>query len=252
MPLKENIARAARPLFARGGRPTVAQIAAAAGISRATFHRVYGSRDELIRELEVLPDPGSRERILAAAIEMVGRTGLDRLSMDELAAAAGVSRASVYRLFPGKAALFGALVRAYSPMETIAATMERLGGRPPEEVMPELARAVAAELKGRLGMVRTMIFEVTRLAPDTSEGVDFALTRGIGVVLGYMVGQMAAGRLRAMHPVLAMQAFVGPLLVHMITRDLAEERLGFDLPLEEAAGELALAWVRAMRPETSS
>jgi len=136
MPLKENIARAARPLFARGGRPTVAQIAAAAGISRATFHRVYGSRDELIRELEVLPDPGSRERILAAAIEMVGRTGLDRLSMDELAAAAGVSRASVYRLFPGKAALFAALVRAYSPMETVAATMERLARRPPPGGMP--------------------------------------------------------------------------------------------------------------------
>jgi AcrR family transcriptional regulator len=252
MPTRQKIASAARPLFARGDRPTVADIAAAAGISRATFHRVYGSRDELIRELDVSPDPDSRKRVLEAAIEMLGRTGLDGLSMDELAAAAGVSRASVYRLFPGKAALFAALVRAYSPMETIAATMERLGGRPPEEVMPELARTVAAELKSRLGIVRTMLFEVTSLAPDTTEAVDFALTRGIGVVLGYIVGQMAAGRLHPMHPLLAMQAFVGPLLLHLIMRDLAEQRLGFDVPAEEAAGELALAWVRAMRPDTVS
>jgi AcrR family transcriptional regulator len=168
--------------------------------------------------------------------------------MDELAAEAGVSRASLYRLFPGKPALFRELIRAYSPMDTVAATIGRLSDRPPQEAMPELAREVARELRGRMGMVRALLFEVTSQAPDTGEGADYALTSGISALVGYLTSQMRAGRLRSAHPILAMQAFVGPLLFHLLTRDLAESRLGFTVPLEDAVTELAMGWVRAMQP----
>ncbi len=248
MSTRAFIIEAARPLFDGGGEPRVAEIAAAAGVSRATFHRVLGSRQELLRELELEPGLDARQRVLAAAIELLAGTGLGGLSMDELAAAAGVSRAGLYRLFPGKPALFRELVRVYSPMEAIAATIERLGAEPPEVVMPEVARVVVREVAGRMGMVRALIFEVTGRSPDAGEGLDFALSRGLGMMLSYIGRQTAAGRLRPLHPVLALQAFVGPVLFHLITRGLVEERLGFDLPLEAAAGELAAAWVRAMRP----
>jgi hypothetical protein len=59
---------------------------------------------------------------------------------------------------------------------------------------------------------------------------------------------MAEGRLRQMDPVIALMAFVGPLMMHLITRDLAERALGFDTPLEAAADELSSAWLRAMKP----
>lgn len=42
-----------------------------------------------------------RDRILEAAVACVGRSGLSRTSVDEVAREAGVSRASVYRHFPG-------------------------------------------------------------------------------------------------------------------------------------------------------
>jgi AcrR family transcriptional regulator len=42
-----------------------------------------------------------RDRVLAAVIECAGRVGLGRLTVDEVAVEAGVSRASVYRWFPG-------------------------------------------------------------------------------------------------------------------------------------------------------
>ena len=41
--------------------------------------------------------------------------------MDDLATQADVSRATLYRLFPGKAALFRAIVVAYSPIEPVLA-----------------------------------------------------------------------------------------------------------------------------------
>lgn len=42
-----------------------------------------------------------RDRVLAAVVTVVGRTGIARLTVDEVAREAGVGRASVYRWFPG-------------------------------------------------------------------------------------------------------------------------------------------------------
>jgi AcrR family transcriptional regulator len=48
------------------------------------------------------PDPREpRDRVLAAVVSVVGRTGIARLTVDEVAREAGVGRASVYRWFPG-------------------------------------------------------------------------------------------------------------------------------------------------------
>lgn len=42
-----------------------------------------------------------RDRVLAAVVRVAGRTGMARLTVDEVAREAGVSRASLYRWFPG-------------------------------------------------------------------------------------------------------------------------------------------------------
>jgi len=60
---------------------------------------------------------------------------------------------------------------------------------------------------------------------------------------------MAAGRLRMMPPLLAMQSFVGPIFFHLLTRPLAERVIGIDISSEEAVAVLAGNWLRAMRPD---
>src|SRR5512132_2930951 len=90
------------------------ELAAAAGVSRATLYRLFSNQQHLLHELGLIPPPTLRSRLLNTALELVGRHGLAELSMDELAANAGVSRATLYRLFPGKEALFTALVQRFS------------------------------------------------------------------------------------------------------------------------------------------
>src|SRR5690348_16382715 len=102
----------ARVLLQGERKPTVEAIAAAAGVSKAAFYREFGSRAALVRALRLEPEPGTRERVLTAALELIGAGGLTALSMDELAVRAAVSRATLYRLFPGKSALFVSVVRA--------------------------------------------------------------------------------------------------------------------------------------------
>ena len=78
-------------------------------------------------------------RILTAALALIGRRGVRRLAMQEISEAAGVSRATLYRYFPGKedvlraaadfdeqrfrVGLDDALAAARDPQERIAAFM---------------------------------------------------------------------------------------------------------------------------------
>jgi hypothetical protein len=54
-----------------------------------------------------------------------------------------------------------------------------------------------------------------------------------------MERQMAAGRLRSMHPILALQAVVGPIFFHLMTRATLERVV--DLPDPEAAVDALIA-----------
>jgi AcrR family transcriptional regulator len=237
-------------------RPSMDELTAAAGVSRATLYRLFGSQQHLLHELGLEPPPTVRSRVLDTALDLVGRHGLAELSMDELAAAAGVSRATLYRLFPGKEALFAALVRGFSPFEPIAAVLEGAGDRPPAEVIPAVAHAMAAAMDGHLGLLLQLLFEFSRDHPSNPDGGHRASEdaiegmRTLPLVRRYLAGQMAAGRLRRMDPALAFQALAGPIVMHLLWRpSVGTWRDGPVVgraPLEEAIDQLVEVWLRAM------
>ncbi|MGA7911580.1 MAG: TetR/AcrR family transcriptional regulator [Candidatus Dormiibacterota bacterium] len=248
---RDRILTRAGGLLARGGKPTVEQLAHAAGVSKSSFYRAFGSRDALLTALEVSPEPRARERVLDAALAMVGAYGLAALSMDELAERAQVSRATLYRLFPGKSALFSSLIYAYSPLEPVTQVLASMSEEPPDVVMPEIARTVYKTIFGggenRVGMLRTLFFEVSGLGPDTEDAAREVISRLVGLLVMYVSTQMAAGRLRQTSPLLALQSFIGPIFFHLMTRPVAQRVLGLELDGEEAVTELAQTWLRAMR-----
>jgi AcrR family transcriptional regulator len=250
---RERILGEARSLIVSGTNPTVAELAAAAGVSRTTFYRAFDSRAALLEALEVPPEPGARERILEAALVLIGQHGLAALSMDDLAARADVSRANLYRLFPGKTALFTSLVHTYSPLDPVSRLVATMHGEPPDVVMPEIARTVYRTVysggESRMGLLRTLLFEVGSMAPDTAEAAQDAIRGIVGSLAVYLVAQMQAGRLRPMDPLLALQSFVGPIFFHLVTRPLAEKVLSLHIDGEEAVTLLAESWLRAMRRE---
>ncbi len=249
---RDRILSQARVVVAMGGRPTVEDFAAAAGVSRATFYRAFKSRNALLEALQRAPEPSAADRILQAALTIVGERGLTALSMDELADQARVSRATLYRLFPGKSAVFAALVHAFSPLDPVVALVESMRPAPPEKVIPEIARTVYATVytgkENRTGLLRALFFEVSSLSPDAEEAIRGALVKVVATLISYLDEQMAAGRLRRMHPLLALQSLIGPIFFHLVTRDTAERILGVDFSGEQAVTELANTWLRAMAP----
>ncbi len=203
--------------------------------------------------LRLDPEPATRERVLQAALELVGGAGLTALSMDELAARAGVSRATLYRLFPGKPALFVGLVRTFSPLEPVSRAATEMADEPPEVVMPELARTVFRVVAGPgapgLGLMRTIFFEVSSVSPEAEAAAHELIATVLGSVGAYLMREMMEGRLRRMHPVLALQSFIGPIFFHLLARPMVERVLGMDIDGEQAVTTLAENWLRAMKPD---
>lgn len=243
----------ARSLLSRDDRVSVAAIAAASGTSKAGFYREFGSRAALLDALSLEPEPDARERILEAAFELIGAHGLTELSMDEVASRAGVSRANLYRLFPGKQALFVGVIHAYSPLDPVSQAATAMSEEPPEVVMPELARTVYRVVAGprapRFGLLRALFFEVSALSPDAEAAAQELAATVFASVGAYVMKQMQAGKLRMVHPILALQSFVGPIFFHLMTRPLAERVLGLNMEGEAAVTELAEGWLRSMKPD---
>ncbi len=245
---RANVLAAAREALSQGGQPTMGEMAAAGAVSVRTLYRLFGSRGALLGELDCEPPSSARKRILVVALDLVGQHGLADLSMDELAAGAGVSRATLYRLFPGKPALFRELIHTYSPWEAVAQVINTAPDRAPDQVMPQVGRVLAEAMAGRAGLLLRMVADMVNGNPDTSEGVKRSMTFGLPDLIAYLGEQMTIGRLRRMHPIVAFQLLAGPIVVHLMTRPLAD-LVGLHTPQEDVVQQIVAVWLRAMTPE---
>ena len=162
---------------------------------------------------------------------------LAALSMEELAAAAGVSRGTLYRLVPGKSALLQRLIEMYSPFEAIRLIISEHRADPPEVVFPLIGGAIVGLEGEGLGLMRAIFHEVTS-GGAAVDGMGPLFESALGTMTAYIAGQMAEGRIRPMHPILALQAFVGPIFFHLMTRPMVERIVPLPMDAESAVASL--------------
>lgn len=89
-------------------------------------------------------DLGKRAAILDAAKRLFVEQGYDGVSMDQIAAAAGVSKLTVYSHFGDKDALFAAAARAYCEQQLPGQLFDANPGTPLRERLLEIAQAFYA------------------------------------------------------------------------------------------------------------
>jgi len=250
--IRRQVITAAREVLARDPGAPIDDITRRAGVSRATFYRHFGSRRTLLESVAVEPRPDARTRILIAAQEMLIRTSLSALGMDDLARAADVSRGTLYRIFPGKAALLSGLIKAYSPFEAVRAVVEAHREDPPEVVLPLIGRAVTGVAGERLGLLRAVFLEVTSGSEEAMSGFRPVFGPALAALSDYMAAQMVAGQVRTMHPLVALQAFIGPVFFHLLTRPAVDRLIGLQLTPDEAVDELVAVALAGLRPPASA
>lgn len=241
---------------------SVDAMAAAAGISKATFYRIFPAKEAVRAALlaaGVAPDRlgtrDGREALLDAAMDVFATEGYAGATVDAIAQVAGMSKAGVYWHFESKEAIFVAVIARYAPF----ATVERIiadgeyAHDDPHDVLTRILTAIAAAILPRFALFRTIMLEAFQ---NPAMGAAFARNI-LGVVLpmagGYLTRQMAAGRLRQMHPALALQSLIGPLFFHLLTRELFTTQVGALPPVDTVIAHIVTIFLdgSAVRPAGS-
>ena len=156
-----------------------------------------------------------RSQILDAAFEEFAAKGFKGATIKSIASEAGVnSPALIYHYFPDKEALFNVVLETHAPIRSAIENPASFMDRPPEEVLPEIARAYFATVANPTSrrMMKLMLGEAMR-RPQLAEMIGRATAvRVLGFLKGYLSRQVELGRLRPHDVRSSARAFVGMLI----------------------------------------
>lgn len=187
-----------------------------------------------------------RERILAVAEELFRRVGYQKTTVADIAAELGMSAANVYRFFPSKAAINGAICgRVCEGMVEVAWRAAHGGGTPSERLeraLVDLHRHSLATLLKERRMHDMVAAALEESWPTIKANIERVAT----IYEGLIREGIAAGEFAVDDPALAAQCLKAGYssLVHpvMLEQCLDEE------DVDQKAVVLARFLIRALRP----
>ncbi|TCZ59832.1 TetR/AcrR family transcriptional regulator [Roseicella aquatilis] len=174
--------------------------------------------------------------ILAAAAALFMAEGYGAVSMDAVARAAGVSKATLYAHFGAKDRLFAAiLTEACQAMHDACVTGTGTEDLPPREALRRLGRHWLGFLLGRhaLAVRRIVVAEGPRFPELARAFYDNGPRATRAWLAGWIEREAARGRLRCPDPALAAEQFTALLTGDMMLR----ATLGLGEPPDAAAIE---------------
>lgn len=158
----------------------------------------------------------TRERILAAAREVIGKKGKRGATTREIADVAGVNEATIFRHFGTKEALIVAVAQHFCGFMMLREMASQLHGEIADDLF-EIGRTMHERMESQIDMIRWSLVE------QDYEASIFATTAWrpqlaiLEVVVEFMQRRIALGDLRGDPKNLAM-TFVGLIFMHVLAR----------------------------------
>ena len=187
--------------------------------------------------------PAVRERILHAASALFMEQGYKPVSMQQVAHAAGVTKASVYYYYPGKSDLFTASI--VQMMERIRASVARMLAEP-GSLREQLERIAEAKLDHAHIEFEAMMRDASfSLSPEKRERIRGAESAIHEELAEHFAKVMEAGETAVSDPLLMALAFASLLMLGNRREELRPDAAGRTL----AAQIVDLFW-RGAAPRT--
>jgi AcrR family transcriptional regulator len=214
---------------------TMERLARETGLSRATLYRRSGGREAVLDALaaagtDVGDRSDTRARILAGAREVFGRAGCDGATVEEVAAAAGVGAATVYRHFGDKDGLVAAFLDEFAPRRAAREATASFTGDLRRD-LEDLAERVLTAVRDDAPLVRLMLMETLRGGVTVARARAAAQEHSVTTIASLLREHVAAGRLHDVDTDVLAKTFsgmvfafgvVGPLLRGEPAADPAE------------------------------
>jgi TetR/AcrR family transcriptional regulator len=195
-----------------------------------------------------------RQQILEAATEEFAAKGFLGATIKDIAHRAKLrSQALIYWYFPTKEALFEAVLGTHLPIFQVVLDPAAWRERPPDEVLPLLARSflAGAEQPAAHRVLRLVAPEVIR----RPEVADLIATHLIGRVLDflkiYLGHQIELGRLRPHDVRASARAFVGMLLPQLAGKMVFPALRADELTDKEHIDTVVAIFLAGLRPEAA-
>jgi AcrR family transcriptional regulator len=216
-PAQAILEAAARILDDQGADAlTMGRVARATGLSRATVYRHSGGREALLDALaaaggDVGDRTGTRARILAGAREVFGRAGFEAATIEEIAAAADVGTATIYRTFGDKEGLVAAFLdelpaRRAAREARVAATGDLAGD------LERLAARILTGMRDDAPLVRLALLETLRGSPLMRRVRTLSPTSTVTSIAALLGEYAALGKLGKADAQTLARAFMGLVL----------------------------------------
>lgn len=175
----------------------------------------------------------TRDAVFAAAASLFASSGFDGVSTDDIARNADVNKAMIYYHFADKLALYRAIVgEGLKTMSETVGSIAASSATPPGK-LDAFIEAFVRMTERRPWMPAMMLREIAegapRLDPDTMSHM-----RGvIGNFAAILKQGQASGVFRSLHPILAYESIVGPIIINAARERVAEQpaRKNQDFPL---------------------
>ena len=169
--------------------------------------------------------------IMRAGLDLFARKGFAATRLEDIAEAAGVSKATIYLYFKNKQDLFAATVREFAAarVERIEAFLDEYDGSYSELldlVLRQLYEAVQTpELRA---IVKTIIAEAGNFEDIRTYHRDHVVLKGLGMMTRVIEAGIERGEFRPCDPTAAVQSIVFPFLMNSIGRQTFGELPQFD------------------------
>jgi AcrR family transcriptional regulator len=142
-------------------------------------------------------DPALRERVLEAAYTCVARFGLGKTTVEDVVKESGVSRATIYRVFPGGKDQLLREVVAWEMGRFFGALAEAVVGAPDFATLVEDGLLFAHRAVGEhVVLQKILVTEPERLLPLLTTEQDRPLSFITGYLVPFLEREERAGRLR--------------------------------------------------------
>ena len=182
------------------------------------------ARPKFRRRAEARPD-----EVLDSALDLFIESGFAATRVEDIAAAAGISKGAVYLYFPSKQAILEALVRrAIVPMVDSASVLAMVPqGNPVATITAILDGLVRRLAEPRNAAIPRLIMIEAGSFPDLAamyrtEVID----RAFAILTTLIRRGIAEGHIRAVDPELAVRNIAGPIFINV----LMTEVFGFAAP----------------------
>ena len=208
----------------------------------------------MIKEIFNCDQPGRmpadmrREQILRTAVDLFSQRGFKGTTTKEIAKAAGVSEAIIFRHFATKDELYGAILHSKScqdglhrfPWEGNEVLMEAIRTRDDFAVFYNIALQAMNNHQKDVGFMRLLFYSALEEHQLADRFFGEFVSQVYGFIGEYVRDRQKEGAMRDVEPRIVVRAFLGMLIHHSLNNILWDkERRLLNVTNEEAARNFA-------------